>query len=358
VRLTGTLVGTPKVNTGIIFVGTVLASWMGTTGASMLLIRPLLRANAHRKYRVHSVIFFIFLVANIGGTLTPLGDPPLFMGFLKGVSFFWPTLHLFPPMLFTSLLVLAVYFAMETYFYNKEGRPAPVVEDSADAETKLGLEGKVNLLILLGIIGAVLMSGTVKLGSFEVYHVELKVESLLRDAILIGLALLSLKLTSSESRRLNDFNWFPIMEVAKIFFGIFITMIPTILILQAGDKGVLGWVTNLVSRDGEPLNYMYVWVTGMLSLFLDNVPTYLVFFNVAGGDAAELMGPMADTLVALSIGTVFFGACSYIANAPNFMVRSIAENQGVAMPSFFGYMLWAAVILWPIFLLNTLIFFM
>jgi len=356
VRVTGTLVGTPQVNTGILLIGTILASWMGTTGAAMLLIRPLLRANAHRKYRVHSVVFFIFLVANIGGSLTPLGDPPLFLGFLKGISFFWPTVHLFLPMLLTAVLVLGIYFALETHLYKKEGSPAPLVEDSGTGE-KLGLDGKVNLVILLGVVAAVLMSGTLKLGSFEVYHVELKVQGLLRDAILIGLALLSLKLTDPESRRLNDFNWFPIMEVAKVFFGIFISMIPTILILQAGEKGALSGVISLVSRDGAPLNYMYFWVTATLGSILDNAPTYLVFYNVAGGDAAQLMGPLAGTLKALSLGTVFSGAMSYIGNAPNFMVRSIAENQGVAMPSFFAFMLLAIVIMWPIFILNTLIFF-
>ncbi|MCL1939162.1 MAG: sodium:proton antiporter [Desulfovibrionaceae bacterium] len=356
VRVTGTLVGTPQVNTGILLIGTMLASWMGTTGAAMLLIRPLLRANTHRKYRVHSVIFFIFLVANIGGCLTPLGDPPLFLGFLKGISFFWPTTHLFPPMIFTAVLVLGIYFALEVHLYNKEGRPAPLVEDSGTGE-KLGLDGKVNLLILLGVVGAVLMSGTLKLGSFEVYHVELQVPGLLRDVILVGLAFLSLKLTHPENHRLNDFNWFPILEVAKIFFGIFISMIPTILILQAGEKGILGGLTNLVSRDGLPLPHMYFWISGLFGTFLDNAPTYLVFYNIAGGDAVNLMGPMAETLAALSLGTVFFGAMSYIANAPNFMVRAIAENQGVAMPSFFGYMLWAIATLWPVFILNTFIFF-
>jgi Na+/H+ antiporter NhaD/arsenite permease-like protein len=355
VRLTGTLVGTPKVNAGIILVGTILASWMGTTGASMLLIRPLLRANSHRKYRAHSVIFFIFLVSNIGGCLTPLGDPPLFLGFLKGVNFFWPTFNLFLPMVIEAALVLSIYLVMENFLYNKEGRPAPPVDE--DSEEKLGLEGKVNLLLLLGIIGTVLMSGTVNLGSFEIYHVELKVQGLLRDALLISLAFLSLKLTNPESRRLNDFNWFPIVEVSKIFFGIFLTMIPTILILKAGEEGVLRGVINLVSRDGQPVDFMYFWVTGSLSLFLDNAPTYLVFFNMAGGDAAQLMGPLSNTLVALSIGTVFFGACTYIANAPNFMVRSMAISQGVNMPSFFGYMLWAIAILFPTFVIISLIFF-
>jgi len=358
IRVTGTLVGTPQVNTGILLLGTILASWMGTTGASMLLIRPLLRANAHRKYRVHSVIFFIFLVSNIGGTLTPLGDPPLFLGFLKGISFFWPTKHLFLPMVFTASCVLVVYFFLENYFYKKEGSPSAPAEAAATAGEKFGVEGKINFLILLGIVAAVLMSGTAKLGSFFVYYSEQKVAGLLRDFLLLCLAFLSLKLTSPESRRLNDFNWFPIMEVSKVFFGIFIAMIPTILILQAGNQGALAWVISLVKdQNGQPLNYMYFWVTGSLSTFLDNAPTYLVFFNIAGGDPVELMGPMADTLVALSVGTVFFGCMSYIANAPNFMVRAIAQSQGVAMPSFFGYMVWAIIILCPIFILNTLIFF-
>ena len=355
VRLTGTLVGTPKVNTAILLVGTILASWMGTTGAAMLLIRPFLRANAHRRHRVHSVMFFIFLIGNIGGCLTPLGDPPLFLGFLKGVSFFWPTVHLFLPMAFTASIVLTIYFAIETFLYNKEGRPEPPATTSASGE-KLGLEGKINLLILPLIVLAVLMSGTFKLGSFEIFHVEITWQALMRDLILVGLTFLSLKLTSKESRRLNDFTWFPIVEVAKIFFGIFMSMIPTIIILRTGDQGALRDVINLVSREGQPLNYMYFWVTGHLSTFLDNAPTYLVFFNIAGGNAVQLMGPMSDTLVALSIGTVFFGCMTYIANAPNFMVRSIAESQGVPMPSFFGFWFRAILILYPIFALVVLIF--
>lgn len=355
VRLTGTLVGTPLVNTAILLVGTLLASWMGTTGAAMLLIRPYLRANAHRKYKVHSVVFFIFLVANIGGCLTPLGDPPLFLGFLKGVSFFWTAQHLLPMLLIEAVLLLIVYFVLDNILYNKEGRPAPPPEAAPSGE-KLGLEGKVNLLLLAGIVCSVLWSGSAQLGSIEVYHVKLEAQNLLRDLILLCIAGLSLKLTSAESRRKNNFNWAPILEVGKLFFGIFISMIPALSILRAGEQGALREVISLVSQNGQPVNYMYFWLTGALSSFLDNAPTYLVFFNTAGGDAATLMGPMAGTLAAISAGAVFMGANTYIGNAPNFMVRSISENQGVRMPSFFGYMAWSGLILLPSFVLLTLLF--
>ncbi len=357
VRLKGSLVGTPTLNTGILLIGTILASWMGTTGAAMLLIRPLLRANAHRKFKVHSVVFFIFLVANIGGSLTPLGDPPLFLGFLKGVSFFWTTVHMFPPMLVLSVILLAVFFALDTVLFNKEGRPVPQGEAAGTGE-KFGLEGKINLLLLLGVIASVLLSGMWKPGiTISVYHVPVELQNITRDVLLLVIAGLSLKLTDSESRRKNDFNWFPIIEVAKLFSGIFISMIPAIAILKAGENGALSSVINLVSHNGEPVNIMYFWLTGLLSSFLDNAPTYLVFFNTAGGDAAHLMTDMADTLLAISAGAVFMGANTYIGNAPNFMVRSIAEDQGVKMPSFFGYMAWSFGILIPCFILLTFLFF-
>ena len=319
VRLKGSLVGTPVVNTLLLAVGTVLASWMGTTGAAMLLIRPLLRANAHRKYRVHSVVFFIFLVANIGGSLTPLGDPPLFLGFLKGVSFFWTTTHLFLKTLCLS----------------------------------------VALLVLLGVVLAVLASGMLPLGTWiEVFGVPVEGQNLLRDIVLLCLAGLSWKFTSRRCRELNGFSWAPIEEVAKLFFGIFLSMIPAIAILRAGTDGALSSLIQMVSTpDGQPVNAMYFWLTGALSSFLDNAPTYLVFFNTAGGDAVHLMNDMADTLIAISAGAVFMGANTYIGNAPNFMVRSIAENQGVRMPSFFGYMAWSVGILIPLFAVLTWVFF-
>ncbi|MDR1124738.1 MAG: sodium:proton antiporter [Deltaproteobacteria bacterium] len=358
VRLTGSLIGTPKVNIAILLVGTFLASWMGTTGAAMLFIRPLLRANAHRKYKVHSVVFFIFMVANAGGSLTPLGDPPLFLGFLRGVPFFWTAAALLVKTGLLIGLLTVIYLLIETYLYNKEGRPVPPAE-SHNGE-KFGLEGKVNLLLLLGVVAMVLFSGAGWSGrTFEVYHVTLALENIARDASLLFIAFLSWKLTNRESRTLNGFNWEPIKEVGKLFFGIFLSMIPAIAILQAGTEGALGSVIRLVTdANGQPVNAMYFWLAGALSSFLDNAPTYVVFFNTAGGDVSLLTNELATTLAAISAGAVFMGANTYIGNAPNFMVRSIAENQGVKMPSFFGYMAWSVGILIPCFILLTVLFFL
>ena len=355
VRVTGSLRGTPAVNVAILFIGTVIASWMGTTGAAMLLIRPLLRANEHRRFRVHTVVFFIFLVANIGGSLTPLGDPPLFLGFLKGVPFFWPTANMLVPMIVVASILLVVYFALDSYFYRREGaQPAPAAPD----EGKIGLEGKINILLLAGIVGAVLMSGIWRPHvSFDIYHVHLELQNLVRDGLMIAIAGLSLKLTDSESRRLNGFSWFPIVEVAKLFAGIFITIIPAIAILRAGVDGALEPIVSAVTEDGQPVNAAYFWLTGILSSFLDNAPTYLVFFNTAGGDPAVLTGPLSQTLLAISAGAVFMGANTYIGNAPNFMVRAIAQENGVPMPSFFGFMGWSAIFLMPLFVLVSILFF-
>ena len=355
IRLKGSLVGTPTVNTCILLSGTILASWMGTTGAAMLFIRPLLRANAHRRYRVHSVVFFIFLVANIGGALTPLGDPPLFLGFLKGVPFFWTTTHLFAPMAFISGVLLAGYFALDSFLFAREGRPKPPDCD----EGSLQIEGGINFVLLAGVVAAVLMSGMWKPGvGIPVYgHVTYELQGLARDLLLLAIAGVSWKVTSQESRAANGFTWAPITEVAKLFFGIFMSMIPAIAILSAGTKGALSPVINMVSNpDGSPIDVMYFWLTGVLSSFLDNAPTYVVFFNTAGGDPALLTGSLASTLVAISTGAVFMGACTYIGNAPNFMVRSIAQDQGVPMPSFFGYMAWSVGILIPCFILYSLLF--
>lgn len=358
VRLKGSLTGTPLVNTGLLAVGTVLASWMGTTGAAMLLIRPLLRANAHRRYQAHSVVFFIFLVANIGGSLTPLGDPPLFLGFLKGVSFFWTTTNLFLKTALISLILLCLYFGLDAALYAKEGKPQPAPADRGNGE-KLGLDGKINLLFLLGVVLVVLASGLCPLGElFTVYGVPVEGQNLLRDVLLLCLAGLSLRFTAAECRKRNGFTWAPIEEVAKLFLDIFLSMIPAIAILRAGTDGALAGLIQLVTTaDGQPNNAMYFWLTGALSSFLDNAPTYLVFFNTAGGDPVHLMNDIPGTLAAISAGAVFMGANTYIGNAPNFMVRSIAENQGVRMPSFFGYMAWSVGILIPAFLLITWLFF-
>ena len=358
IRLKGNLVGKPVTNIGILIVGTILAGWMGTTGAAMLLIRPLLRANDYRKYRVHSVVFFIFLVANIGGSLTPLGDPPLFLGFLKGVPFTWTLKNLIPETLFLSVILLALYFAIDTYLFNKEkktGHAKPVPEDTGE---KLGIEGGINFILLGCVIASVLTSGVWRPGvNFMVYGIELELQNIFRDVAFLVIAILSLGLTKKEIRISNEFNWEPILEVAKIFFGIFLSMIPAIAILQAGNEGVLRSIIAMVEVNGAPHDASYFWLTGILSSFLDNAPTYLVFFNTAGGDPVSLTTQLSSTLVAISAGAVFMGANTYIGNAPNFMVRSIAESSGVKMPSFFGYMAWSGAILVPLFVIMTFIFF-
>lgn len=328
---------------------------MGTTGAAMLLIRPLINANIWRKHQVHTVVFFIFLVANIGGGLTPLGDPPLFLGFLKGVEFFWTTQYMFLPTLTVSVILLAIFFILDSYLYKKEDQAkAP----KSKGNKKLGLEGKVNLLLVLAIIASVLMSGIWKPEIyFNIYHVDVGLQNIVRDLLLLSIVVVSLLLTSKESRKENGFTWFPIVEVGKLFAAIFLTIIPAIAILKSGSDGALGFVIDAVFKDSQPINSMFFWYTGILSAFLDNAPTYLVFFNTAGGDAQILMGALSATLLAISAGAVFMGAITYIGNAPNFMVRSIAEQYGVKMPSFFGYMVWSCCILVPIFILITFLFF-
>ncbi len=353
VQLTGSLVGTPIINTAIILVGTLLASWMGTTGAAMLLIRPLLRANKERKYKVHIVVFFIFLVANIGGSLTPLGDPPLFLGFLKGVDFFWTTKAMFLPMLFMVISLLIIFYIYDTIQFKKE-EPLPEVS----SKEKIGIKGSFNLLLIFGVVCSVLLSGFWKPNiEFTIYHVHLELQNIIRDILLLLLAYGSWKFTIKEIREANEYTWFPIQEVAKLFAGIFITIIPAIAILKAGTSGALAGIINSVSSDSGPVNHMYFWLTGILSSFLDNAPTYLVFFNTAGGDPQVLMGELSQTLLAISAGAVFMGANTYIGNAPNFMVKSIAESSGIEMPSFFGYFLYSLIILFPLFGVISLLFF-
>ena len=359
ILLRGTLRGTPLVNVIILLIGTLLASWMGTTGAAMLLIRPFLRANSHRKNRTFMVVFFIFLVANVGGSLTPLGDPPLFLGFLHGVSFFW-TLNILPHMLVVAGILLVVYFVLDTYFYRKEKIKAPV---KVETKEPLRLVGVHNFLFLGGIVASVLMSGVLDLGEVNTFGVHRAIQDWLRDGLLVLMGVLSLVTTSVTIREDNDFTWFPIIEVAYLFIGIFITMIPCLLILKAGSQGGLAILINAVKQPSH-----YFWVTGGLSSFLDNAPTYLTFFNTALGSFYSgmpetqavplLMSESTVYLKAISAGAVFFGACSYIGNAPNFMVRSISEEAGTPMPSFFGYILkYSLVFLIPCFILVTIIFF-
>ena len=351
----GNLVGTPKLNFIILLIGTILSSWMGTTGSAMLLIRPLIRANAWRENKTHVIVFFIFLVANVGGSLTPLGDPPLFLGFLQGVSFFWTTKALFVPMVIVSILLLFIFYFVDSFYFKKEFDQKPLT-----SKIDLSIEGKINFVFLLGVVSAVLLSGFWNPHlDFTIFGVHLALQNVVRDIILIVITLLSLKLTANNVREANSFTWFPIVEVAKLFAGIFITIIPAIAILKAGQNGSLAFIINLVTDQSTklPINSMYFWLTGILSSFLDNAPTYLVFFNTAGGDALELMSTLETTLLAISCGAVFMGAMTYIGNAPNFMVKSIAEENNINMPSFFGYMIWSVTILVPIFIIISYIYF-
>ncbi|MDR5751194.1 MULTISPECIES: sodium:proton antiporter [unclassified Caballeronia] len=355
----GNLHGSPRLNTALLALGTVLASIMGTTGAAMLLIRPLLRANDNRKHVVHVVVFFIFLVANAGGSLSPLGDPPLFLGFLNGVSFFWTTIHLALPMLFICVVLLALFYALDTYYFRMKEEARSAFLDPTPDSPPLGIEGKINFLLLGAVIALVLMSGIWKPGiEFDVFGTHVALQNVVRDVLLVVVALASLVLTPKSARRGNAFNWAPIEEVAKLFAAIFITIVPVITILRAGESGAFASIVHLVTDSrGQPVDIAYFWATGILSSFLDNAPTYLVFFNLAGGDAQALMTTGASTLAAISAGAVFMGANSYIGNAPNFMVKAIAESRGVRMPSFFGYLGWSAIVLLPIFIITGWLFF-
>jgi len=368
--LRGTLRGTPLTNLIMLTIGTIISSWVGTTGAAMLLIRPVLRANQWRKHRKHIVVFFIFLVCNIGGSLTPIGDPPLFLGFLRGVPFFW-TMNLIFPMAFNAVILLAIYYFMDRYYYKKElvANPENLVLDENEKKEALRIDGIHNLIFLVMIVGSVILSGTLSknpafidqaTGALKGLHlythqghpIVMPYTNIIQITIILLAAFLSLKTTPKAIREDNKFTWAPIKEVAKLFIGIFITMIPALAILNA--RGAELGLT-------EPAHFF--WATGALSSFLDNAPTYLVFMTTAASlGAAEgvvtTVGTIApEMLLAVSCGAVFMGANTYIGNAPNFMVRSIAEENGIQMPSFFGYMGWALVFLIPLFILDTLIFF-
>jgi Na+/H+ antiporter NhaD/arsenite permease-like protein len=362
----GALRGTPAVNAVMLLIGTILASWVGTTGAAMVMIRPVLRANKYRVKKAHIICFFIFLVANIGGSLTPLGDPPLFLGFLHNVPFFWVTTHVLPHMLAATLILLGIFYAVDLHFYRREEPMTPAIEK--DEGAPFGIDGLYNFALLAGVVAVILISGYWRPGHLSVLGVEVHYQNLFRDGAIIILGLLSLHFTPKILREANEFSWLPILEVAKLFAGIFITIIPALAILKAGTEGAMSGFIRVIETPAH-----YFWASGILSSFLDNAPTYLTFFNMALGKVglSEAVVPAAlaagtatanpvfiNYLTAISAGAVFMGANTYIGNAPNFMVKSIAEEAGVNMPSFFGYMFkYSIPILIPVFILVTYIFF-
>ena len=356
IYIRGNLHGNPALNCGLLLIGVVLASFMGTTGASMLMIRPLIRANDNRQHKAHLVVFFIFLVSNVGGSLTPLGDPPLFLGFLKGVDFFWTVSYIFPETLFLVISLLIIFYIIDSYYFKKEG-VLPV--DPTPDTRRIGFDGGANFWLLGAAAGLVLMSGVWKSPvAVDLAGTVVGLPSMVRDIGLIVITLISLRITAKNVHDSNQFSWAPMQEVAKLFVGIFLTIIPVIAMLKAGADGPFSAIVTAVTRpDGSPDPAMYFWATGLLSSFLDNAPTYLVFFNTAGGDPKVLMTTLAPTLAAISAGAVFMGANSYIGNAPNLMVKAVAEDRGVKMPSFFGYMAWSCSILIPLFIIMTFIWF-
>lgn len=342
IYISGSLSGTPLTNTFFLLIGSVLASFIGTTGASMILIRAIIRANEKRRYKVHTIIFFIFLVSNIGGLLTPLGDPPLFLGFLRGVPFLW-TFSLILQWAFMVFILLIIYNFLDEYLINKEEKERPEhVLDEVLVHQPVKVFGLHNVIFLIGIIATVFLSGYFHLPKY------------IQGGCMIMLAVLSILTTKKEIHEQNKFTYHPIVEVAVLFAGIFATVIPALKLLEArgGEYGIT-----------QP--WQFFWMTGSLSSFLDNAPTYLVFTALASGfvgTSAEHLNELANhqigstILKAISLGAVFMGANTYIGNAPNFMVKSIAEEQKIKMPSFFGYMLWSVVILVPLFVVFTLIF--
>ena len=363
ITMEGDFAGSPKINVGLLAIGTLLASCIGTTGASMLMVRPVIKMNSWRRRKSHIMIFFIFMVSNMGGCLTPIGDPPLLMGFMRGVPFFW-SLHLFPVLLFNMVILLFIFYHLDKRNYRKdiaEGRKP----DISKPGTEFRIDGLHNIIFLIMIVAAVILSGVLpgmpafqdEAGNVRGIHifgeVSLSFPSLIEIVLILLAAFLSFKTTKKEIRTRNHFTWGAIQEVAVLFIGIFITMQPALMLLKAVGPN-LGLT--------EPAQMF--WATGALSSFLDNTPTYLVFLTTAGtlgftSGISTTLGTLPEKMLsAISCGAVFMGANTYIGNAPNFMVKSISDENGVNMPSFFGYMLWSVSILIPVFIIDMLVFFL
>ncbi|HTI79713.1 MAG TPA: sodium:proton antiporter [Acetobacteraceae bacterium] len=349
VLLRGGLAGTPRGNTAMLGAGMAMGAVMGTTGASMVLIHPLLRANAHRRRKVHLVLFLIVLVANASGALTPLGNPPLYIGFLHGVPFFWPARHLVLPLLLLSSVLLTGFFLLDRYFAASEPPPP--------APERFRIRGAWNLALIVLVGISVLGQPLLPSASVTLFGQALGVAQVIPIALFLAVTVVSAALTPRAVRQANDFAWEPMIEVATLFAAIFVTIGPVIAILQPGPHGALASVPWLGLGTNEPWPFGYFWLTGMLSAFLDNAPTYLVFFEMAGIRAPAMTTSQTATLMAISAGAVFFGGLTYIGNAPNMMLRTIAAHRGVRMPGFFGFTLLASAALLPVLLLVSLVFF-
>ncbi len=341
--------GTPLGNTAILALGAVMAGMMGTTGAAMVLIHPFLRANTHRTRKRHLAIFFTLIVANAGGATSPLGDPPLYVGFLHGVPFAWPLVNLIEPLLLLVWPLLLIFFLLDRRLARRDIRPPPV---------RMTLRGRGNVVLVLLAVLTVLAQGVWHPGDAVVFGQAIGQERLIGIAIFLAISVLSGVATPRAVHAGNMFTWAPMAEIAKLFAAIFITIAPVMAMLAAGLDGPLAPLLRLAQRaDGSPSPAVYFWLTGILSAFLDNAPTYLVFFHLAGGDPVRLTGPLHQTLQAISAGAVFFGGGTYIGNAPNLLVRAIASHRGVRMPGFFGYCAWSAPLLLPLLVLMTFVFF-
>jgi len=334
-------------NTIFLFFGSIIAGIIGTTGAAALLIRPFLRANSGRKYKTHLTIFFIFLIANIGGAATPLGDPPLFIGFMKGIDFFWFIKHLYKFLFSTTIVLCLLFFIIDSTLFKKEN----LTPRKSDSYVHFEIQGLSNVILIIFVLMAVILcnfDGNIKIG-----HEEFAVSSMVRNFLLLMISAVSLKTTPTEIREKNQFSIAPIKEIAELFAGIFITVTPIINILHQGTGGAFGHLFEWIAPGGEFIAGRCFWISGMLSSILDNAPTFLIFFHLTSGDPTVLMTVKSHILTAFSISTVFMGAMTYIGNAPNLIVKSVALDHKIKMPSFLGYMGWSIVILVPVFVIVS-----
>jgi Na+/H+ antiporter NhaD/arsenite permease-like protein len=333
----------PLFNSCFLFLSGMAAGWIGTTGAATLLIRPFLRANADRKYRVHLMVFFIFIVANIGGAATPLGDPPLFIGFLEGIDFFWFFKNLYPFLLGTMLLLCLIFFILD-YILFKKSPTERIVRDNSPYFIINGSRNLILIAIILAITICCNFDGVFMLGGKKFHY-----DSVIRNILLLVVAFISLRITPATLRKKNHFSFEPIVEIGEFFAGIFITVTPIIFMLHKGATGEFGSIFEWMSDGNQFVASRCFWASGILSSILDNAPTFLIFFHLLSSKVTELMTVKSHLLVAISISTVFMGALTYIGNAPNLIVKSISANYGIKPPSFMAYMLWSAGILVPIF---------